>query len=90
MPKVMTVGTPREKKMSAPQIDAVLPLMLNARQVQFQTGLSRSSLYSKLDSSSKYHDPAFPRQFKIGLGSVRWHRDEILKWIADCCGTRNT
>lgn len=81
------VDKQQEKKMLSHDCES-LPLMLTAREVQFQTGLSRSSLYAKLDQKSKYHDPAFPRQFKIGLGSVRWHRDEIFKWISDCCDAR--
>ena len=46
------------------------------------TGLSRSSIYYKLDPDSRYYDPSFPKRCKLGLRAVGWLRSEIEAWIA--------
>lgn len=47
-------------------------------------GLSRASIYSRLDSRSKYWDPSFPRPISLspsGRGSVAWVSEEVETWI---------
>jgi prophage regulatory protein len=46
-----------------------------------KTGLSRASIYNKLNKDSKYHDPEFPEQIKIGGGAVVWIEHEIDDWM---------
>ena len=46
-----------------------------------KTGLSRSSIYSKLDANSPQHDPSFPRQVSTGASSVAWVEAEVDEWI---------
>ena len=61
--------------------------LLRIREVSLRTGLSCSSLYNRLNSKSKYHDPSFPRQLKLNAlgspngGAVAWDADEIDAWI---------
>jgi prophage regulatory protein len=45
-------------------------------------GLSRSSIYNKLNKDSKYYDPDFPKQIKVGGGIVVWIEHEIDDWMA--------
>lgn len=45
-------------------------------------GLSRSSIYNKLNKDSKYYDPEFPKQIKVGGGIVVWIEQEIDNWMA--------
>lgn len=48
------------------------------------TGLGRSSLYLRLNPSSKYFDPDFPKPVCLsanGKGSVAWVLAEIEAWI---------
>lgn len=48
-----------------------LPDVLNA------TGLSRSSLYRKLD------DGSFPTSIRISQRSVAWCEEEVQRWIEE-------
>ncbi|MBC3874880.1 helix-turn-helix transcriptional regulator [Undibacterium flavidum] len=48
------------------------------------TGLKRSSVYNRLNPSSKYFDPSFPKSISLsatGKGSVAWLASEISAWM---------
>ena len=49
-----------------------------------RTGLSRSTLYRKIQAGS------FPRQLKISVHAAGWHESAINRWIADPSGYRET
>lgn len=57
--------------------------MLTLLQVMQRTGLSRSTLYNKLDPDSPYYDPSFPTQVRIG-SAVRWVEAEVNAWLEQC------
>lgn len=62
-----------------------MPLtMLRLKEVTKRTGLSRSTIYNKLDSRSPRYDASFPKQVKLGSGTVRWIEAEISLWLEDC------
>lgn len=56
-------------------------VMLRLKDVLLRTGLSRSTIYNKLDAGSPHHDESFPKQVKLGGGAVRWVESEINSWI---------
>jgi prophage regulatory protein len=59
-----------------------MPLvLLKLKQVLKKTGLSRSSVYNKLDARSSHYDPTFPRQVRLGAASVAWVESEVEEWI---------
>lgn len=55
-----------------------------------QLGLSRSTIYGKMNSRSTQYDEKFPKPFKISAKAVAWSENEILQWL-DCkkASTRN-
>ncbi|KVE72462.1 helix-turn-helix transcriptional regulator [Burkholderia vietnamiensis] len=58
--------------------------ILRIPDVQKKTGMSRSTIYSKLNQSSKYFDPTFPKPIRLGNGpasSVGLIESEIDAWI---------
>jgi predicted DNA-binding transcriptional regulator AlpA len=55
--------------------------ILRLKQVQTRCGLSRSSIYDKLDPKSPRHDPTFPKQVRLGTGSVGWFESDIIAWL---------
>lgn len=65
------------------QIPPVL-VMLRLKQVIERTGLSRSTIYGKLDSKSTQYDPNFPTQVSLGNGAVRWVDAEVNAWLEQC------
>lgn len=54
---------------------------LRCSKVLKKTGHSRSTLYNILNPHSKYHDPSFPKQVRLGLSSVAWVESEIDDWL---------
>lgn len=56
-------------------------------QVLERLGISRSTLYAKLNKNSPYYDPTFPKQIKLNPNSFRsavvWILHEIIQWQKD-------
>lgn len=49
-----------------------------------RTGLSKSTVYDKLNIRSPRHDPDFPRPRKLGVttsSAVGWSEDAVDSWI---------
>lgn len=56
-------------------------VLLKLKHVVLRTGLSRSSIYNKLDAKSPHYDPTFPRQIRLGAASVAWVESEVEEWV---------
>lgn len=56
--------------------------LIRLPEVRKRTGLSRSTIYDKLDAKSPRYDPTFPKQRNLGTGSVGWVESEIDAWLA--------
>ena len=54
--------------------------ILRIRTVLQRTGLSRSTLYRKIQ------DGSFPRQVQISVHGAGWRESAINRWIADPAG----
>lgn len=55
--------------------------ILRLPQVSKRTGLSASSIYNKLKQNSRWHDPTFPQQVRLGANAVGWLESEVDAWI---------
>ncbi len=69
-----------EKKVT-PQ-GATTHRLLRRKQVEQAIGLSRSTIYARLDPKSPHYDSTFPRPISLGSMSVAWVEAEIQNWIA--------
>jgi prophage regulatory protein len=57
--------------------------IIRRREVEARVGLSRSTIYAKLNGSRPGElDPTFPRPIKIGARAIGWLEDEIESWLA--------
>ena len=59
--------------------------IIRRRQVEARTGLSRSTIYARINPTSsrpKEYDPTFPKPVAIGSRSVGWIASEVDAWIA--------
>lgn len=66
----------------ATQIQAALTI-LRRKQVEARTGLSRSTIYSKIQGKRPgEYDSTFPKQIQIGAKAVGWIESEIETWIS--------
>lgn len=55
--------------------------ILRLTAVKSRTGLSRSSIYNKLNPKSAYHDPSFPSPISLGARAVGWDEQSVQNWI---------
>ncbi|MDH1451994.1 helix-turn-helix transcriptional regulator [Aeromonas caviae] len=44
-------------------------------------GLSRSTIYNKLNPKSKSYDPDFPKPLRLGSSSVGWLLSSVHQWL---------
>lgn len=51
--------------------------IIRRKQVQLRTGLSRSSIYSKISQNN------FPKPISLGHRCVGWIESEITEWIEE-------
>ena len=62
--------------------------MLRLHELIKLIGLSRSSIYDRLNPRSKRHDPDFPKPIKLNRAS-RWLLSEVEEWIRNKMSSRN-
>lgn len=55
--------------------------ILRLKQLQECVGLSRSSIYDRLNRRSPRHDPTFPTPVSIGASAVGWVASEVETWL---------
>lgn len=69
-------------------------VIIRMKQVIEKTGLSRSTIYARLDKSSTVYDSTFPKQVNLcpesrsRSGAVGWFEEEIDEWLAGCAMQR--
>lgn len=71
-------------KLNVPNSQSTLRV-LRLKQLQERIGLSRSTIYDRLNSSSPRYDKNFPKSFRLGGVAVGWLESEVEEWICDRC-----
>ncbi|HDR9076027.1 TPA: AlpA family transcriptional regulator [Burkholderia vietnamiensis] len=64
-------------------------MVLRIKELTQKTGLARSTIYDKLNASSKQYDATFPKPVRLGASSVGWISSEVDQWIASRIHARN-
>lgn len=57
------------------------PRVLRLKQVLDRVGLSRSTIYERMNPASPRYDSSFPKPIKIGSSAIGWLESSINKWI---------
>lgn len=63
-------------------VGVTMKRLLRRKQLEQTIGLSRSTIYSKLDLNSPQYDPSFPRPIRLGSMAVAWVESDVDDWIA--------
>lgn len=80
MGKIQATPTTRRRPMT--QIDQKPALrVLRLPAVLARTGLSRSTVFAKLNLLHQSFDPSFPKRIRLGLRAVGWIESELDDWI---------
>ncbi len=61
---------------------AIAHRLLRRKQLEHAIGLSRSTIYARLDPNSRHYDPAFPKPIKLGTTSIAFVEAEVQEYIA--------
>ena len=69
-------------------VEALPARVVRMREVTGLIGLSRSTIYDRLNPKSKRYDPDFPKPVKFGH-LTRWRLSEVQAWIQSKIDTRN-
>ncbi|WP_034350060.1 AlpA family transcriptional regulator [Herbaspirillum sp. GW103] len=56
--------------------------IIRLNRLQEKTGISRSTVYNKLNPNSKYFDSDFPKPVRLGPASVGWIEADVDVWLA--------
>lgn len=80
-PIAATDKKPVETADSAAKKNPRRPVILRLKQVIERTGLSRSTIYDRMNVKSPRHDASFPKQMGLGGDAVGWLEDDINVWI---------
>ena len=51
-------------------------------------GLSRATIYNRMDRRSTRYDPDFPKKVSLGGNSVGWIKEEVEEWLSLCANKR--
>ncbi len=55
--------------------------ILRRKQVEARTGLSRTTIYDRINPKSPRYDSTFPKPISLGPGAVGWVESELNSWI---------
>ncbi|QJI13864.1 MULTISPECIES: helix-turn-helix transcriptional regulator [unclassified Pseudomonas] len=55
--------------------------ILRMAEVTRRVGLSKSTIYDRINPRSTRYDNTFPKPIKIGLSAVGWLEEHINSWI---------
>jgi len=55
--------------------------ILRLNHVMDRVGLSRSTIYDRLDEKSPRYDRSFPRPVSLGGAAVGWLEEDVSDWI---------
>lgn len=55
--------------------------ILRLSQVQERIGLSRSTIYDRMNPKSPRFDSSFPQPVKLGASAIGWFESSITEWL---------
>lgn len=64
--------------------------LLRRKQLEETLGISRSSIYSRMDRKSPHYDASFPTPVRIGGRAIAWVAAEVESYIDSCIAMRET
>ncbi|MCW8346091.1 AlpA family transcriptional regulator [Vibrio sp. ZSDZ65] len=63
------------------QYQTVTDRIVRIKELTQLTGLSRSTIYDKINSRSPRYDATFPKSLKLGSRAVGWLSTDVSRWI---------
>ncbi|MCB1636192.1 MAG: AlpA family phage regulatory protein [Xanthomonadales bacterium] len=55
--------------------------IIRRRTLEVRVGLTRSTIYDKINPKSPRYDPTFPKPVRLGGNSVGWVASEVDAWL---------
>lgn len=71
------------KEVVPPKVFSATNKLLRITAVIERTGLSRSTIYDKMNPKSRRYDPSFPKKKRISENAVGWLESDLSIWISE-------
>ncbi|MDV4313088.1 MULTISPECIES: AlpA family transcriptional regulator [unclassified Acinetobacter] len=55
--------------------------IVRRKELEQLSGLSRSTIYDKMNPKSSRYDKDFPKPVKLSLNAVGWFEQDIHRWL---------
>ncbi len=55
--------------------------IIRIKELSLLIGLSRSTIYERLNPRSCRFDPTFPKPIKLGSSAIGWHSVAVQQWV---------
>lgn len=55
--------------------------IVRRKELEQLSGLSRSTIYDKMNPKSSRYDKYFPKPVKLSLNAVGWFEQDIHRWL---------
>lgn len=62
--------------------------LLRRTELEQVLGISRSTIYARLDPKSRHYDPDFPKPIKLGVTSIAFVESEAQDYISQLIAER--
>ena len=64
------------------KIESFPPIrIIRLRELMLRVGLSRSTIYDRINPRSARYDENFPKPIKIGMSAIGWVESSVDQWI---------
>ena len=63
------------------QNELIYKQIIRLKEVILITGLSKSTIYAKLNRGTNQYDTKFPKRIKLGARAVGWLKEDVLEWL---------
>ena len=58
--------------------------ILRLKDLMVHTGLSRSTIYDRMDKKSPRYAADFPKSFSLSGGAIGWSKNDVVAWLEAC------
>lgn len=57
--------------------------LIKISQLCQKLGVSKSSVYRRINPKDRFYDPSFPKPIKLGELTTRWIESDVEQWILE-------
>lgn len=75
------IGSVNQPEPTVTESNQIPIAILRRCRLEVRVGLSRSTIYDKINPKSPRYDATFPKPIRLGGGAVGWLEHEVTEWL---------